>query len=137
MATNPPPDRATTARERLAAKVAAAADRFPQVERALRKERAALEVASAVSDLLESARMSIHELSARTGIAVQELGQILAADSDARVTVATLADIASALNYRFGFSFAPKSMSVREAIDYVSGAGHVVDAAAPQVDLND
>jgi transcriptional regulator with XRE-family HTH domain len=134
MAKNIPPDSSLESpQDRIAAKIAAAAKRLPAVEQALRQERAALEVAAAVAEIIEASGQSIEELrdiASNSGVSVLELQDILSASTEGKTSIVTLAIIASALGYRFGFSFAPKSMSILEATSYVKKPSHVVDEFA-------
>ncbi|WP_038610334.1 hypothetical protein [Pseudomonas alkylphenolica] len=126
----PPKSPLESPEDRIAAKIATAAKRFPAVEQALRQERAALEVAAAVAEIIEASGHSVEdleEIASKSGVSILELQDILTASTEGRTSIVTLAVIASALGYRFGFSFAPKSMSILEAASYVKKPSHVVD----------
>lgn len=119
--------------ERLAAKIRVAAERFPEVELALRQERAALEVASAMAEIMETTELSVEALALKSGVPAAEIEAILAATTEGRTSIASLANIAAAAGYRFGFSFAPKTMSIAASLSYVVSDRHVVGEYAPDV----
>lgn len=94
----------------LGADIAEAARTDPAIARAMREENAAISVAAAVAELLEFRGIGVEELSDRVGLPLQELESILAGDTEGATSVVTLATIAAALGYRFGFSFVPREL---------------------------
>lgn len=119
------------------AKVAAVAQRNPAVAKALREERAALLVASAVAELLEFRDLLLPDLAKKSGIALPELERIVAGSTEGTTSVAVLATIAASLDYRFGFGFVPKELSLEQSTSYVTGIQQSVATAVSGVQVPD
>lgn len=94
----------------LGADIAEAARTDPAIARAMREENAALSVAAAVAELLEFRDVSAEQLASRADLPLDELESILAGETEGATSVVTLAAIAAALGYRFGFNFVPREL---------------------------
>ncbi len=105
----------------LEAEIVAAAERDPVIAHALQEERAALSVAAAVSEVLESRNMAHEHVAKLAGISLDELDSILSGTTSGATSIATLAKIAAAVGYRFGFNFVPKEVSARDYAQYAAG----------------
>jgi transcriptional regulator with XRE-family HTH domain len=109
----------TTTNERLATKIAAAAARNPSVDRAMREERAALQVAAGVAEILEARDKTEEYLAEKSGVPLEEVQRIVEGTTEGATSVATLTSLAAALDYRFGIAFVPKELPLSEAEEYV------------------
>lgn len=105
--------------ERFAAKIAAAAARNPAVDKAMRDERAALQVAAGLAEVLEARNQTQKYLAEKSGVPLEEVERIVEGTTDGATSVATLTCLAAALDYRFGIAFVPKELPISEAEEYV------------------
>lgn len=121
----------------LGANIAEAARAEPAIARAMREENAALSVAAAVAELLESREVAVEELASKADLPLEELEHILAGQTDGTTSVVTLAAIAAALGYRFGFSFVPREISADQAASYLSDMHRSVSEANPGLQVPD
>lgn len=123
--------------EILGANIAEAARTEPAIARAMREEHAALSVAAAVTELLENREVAVEELARKAGLPLEELERILAGQTDGATSVVTLAAIAAALDYRFGFSFVPREIPADQATGYLSDMHRSVSKANPGLQVPD
>jgi DNA-binding phage protein len=117
-------------------KVDALAKLKPEVAQALREERTALQIASAVAEILEFRGRSLGELAEKTGLGLEELDRIVSGTEE-RTSLVTMVQIGAALNYRFGFTFVPKELPLEHAATHMASMQKTTSTLAPGIHLPD